>query len=241
MSTGVPLVISENQEVLEDINETIFDQPTGRLRHIHQMLDTPSRGIFAPKVLEKLTGCVFNGVVVKEVPQEIILHEPKDKDLFSFQISGKEIINPIKVISNTRSTGNDLMNYFEEKVGLSRQMFRLTWGTDVGSSQLVLYQSLRSQLEQDKVIYLQLSLKGGGGYVRKSIMKVKSGENENLPCLGDMLILKGLKRKRHRHFPADTEDTSSLPSFSYPASFRHPPPASSFCFPSAAKNRQTIA
>ena len=31
---------------------------------------------------------------------------------------------------------------------------------------------------------------------------------------------KGLKRKRHRHFPADTEDTSSLPS-------RHPPPASS--------------
>ena len=38
---------------------------------------------------------------------------------------------------------------------------------------------------------------------------------------------KGLKRKRHRHFPADTEDTSSLPSFSYPASFRHPPPASS--------------
>ena len=47
------------------------------------------------------------------------------------------------------------------------------------------------------------------------------------PCLGDMLILKGLKRKRHRRFPADTEDTSSLPSFSYPASFRHPPPASS--------------
>ena len=39
---------------------------------------------------------------------------------------------------------------------------------------------------------------------------------------------KGLKRKRHRHFPADTEDTSSLPSFSYPASFRHPPPASSY-------------
>ena len=38
---------------------------------------------------------------------------------------------------------------------------------------------------------------------------------------------KGLKRKRHRHFPADTEDTSSLDSFSYPASFRHPPPVSS--------------
>ena len=37
---------------------------------------------------------------------------------------------------------------------------------------------------------------------------------------------KGLKQKRHRHFPADTEDTSSLPSFSCPASFRHPPTAS---------------
>ena len=170
-------VVSKREEVLNDINETIFDEATGRLRHIHQMLDTPSRGLFAPKVLEKLTGCAFNGVVVKEVPSEIRLHELDETNLFSFQISGSEIVNPIKVISNMRSTGKDLMDYFEEEVGLSRQMFRLTWSAEEGSSQLVLYQSLRSQLDQDKVIYLQLTLRGGGGYVRKTIMKTKGNSN----------------------------------------------------------------
>lgn len=182
-------VLAGSKDDQKKIEDLIIDEGTASLRNIHNLLNTPSKGVFASKVLGNLTGLwIGKGeeVVVKELPKEIHLHEPDESNLLKFQVSGNCIGEPIKVFASRRATGESLIDWFEQNVGISRHVFRFAWGSDEGSSTLAPYDTLSSYLRQDQIIYIQLGLKGGG-YVRKTIMKMKS-DGTNLVSSADKQV-----------------------------------------------------
>eukprot|EP00435_Cladocopium_sp_Y103_P073580 s207_g44.t1 len=179
-------VLTGNEDNVKGIEDQIEEDGSGALRHIHNMLNTPSKGIFASKVLEKLTGCLYGITQVIKMPKEIHLHKPDEDNIFSFQISGSGIEHPIKVFASRRTMGSELIDYFENFIGISRNVFRFTWGSSEGSSTLEPFATLGAYLEQDKVIYIQLGLKGGG-FVRKTILKMKS-DGTNLVSSADRAL-----------------------------------------------------
>lgn len=174
----------DDQKKLEDL---IIDEGTATLRYISNLLNTPSKGVFASKVFNKLTGLFFNDgeLSIAEIPKEIHLHKPDEHNLLKFQISGHRGDMAIQVFASQTATGADLIEYFE-KLGMSREVFRFTWGSDEGSSTLAHYDTLSSYLTRDQVIYIKFGLKGGG-YVRKTIMKMKS-DGTNLVSSADRQV-----------------------------------------------------